>query len=124
MKLTIDRQEEKGPFGGSYYITQVKVELTAEEEAVAKRQKILGKNLLGGSVESREGEMLIDLCNENKINMRDLMMGIRAKASSGKMLGKLVEFENLVRERCKSFKSRLEADSFFSGSGSSSEEVI
>jgi hypothetical protein len=124
MKLSIDRKEEKGPFGGAYYITSVKVELTAEEETIAKRQKIFGRSLVGGSAGSKEGSMLMQLCDETTISMRNLTMGVRAKAQDGKMLGLLVEFENLVRERCKSFKSRLEADSFFGGSGSSSEEII
>lgn len=121
MKFSADRQEKKGPFGGAYYETDIRVTLTPEEENVARKQNILRAILVGGDPEG-EGGVVYRLCNKWSLTIEDLVLGITAKVADGSQLGRLVSFENLVRERCKNFKSNLEADQFFGSSGSKNEE--
>jgi hypothetical protein len=121
MKFSADRQEKKGPLGGAYYETYIKVTLTPEEEKVARKQKFLGATLVGGDPEG-EGKVVYMLCKAYRITMNDLVAGITAKVGSGSQLGKLASFEDEVREACKDFKSNIEADQFFGSGGSKSEE--
>jgi hypothetical protein len=121
MKFSADRQEKKGPFGGAYYETYIQVTLTPEEENVARKQNILRLTLVGGDPQG-EGRVVYHLCDKWSLTIKDLVLGITAKVADGSQLGRLVSFENLVRERCKDFKSHLEADQIFGSSGSKKEE--
>lgn len=123
MKLSVDRQEKKGPFGGSYYETSIRVTLTREEEEVARKQNIMNLSLIGdGNVSSTDTAKLLRLCNLSRLSMRDLTMGgITAKAD-GNQLGMLGWLEDEIRQKCKDFKSNIEADQLFGSGGSKTEE--
>ena len=123
MKLTVDRQEKKGPFGGSYYETYIKVTLTPEEQKIARKQSIMRAVLVGGDPEG-EGKEVYNFCNKFSLTMEDLITGITAKVNDGTQIGRLASFENRIRERCKAFKSNIEADQFFGSGGSKSEIAI
>ncbi|WP_204106843.1 MULTISPECIES: hypothetical protein [Spirulina sp. CCY15215] len=121
MKFSADRQEKKGPFGGAYYETEIKVTLTDKELETARRQNIMRAILVGGDMEG-EGKEIFLLCGKQRVSMNDLMIGITAKVGNGSKLGTLANFEDQLREACKGFKANLEADQFFAGGGSKSEE--
>lgn len=122
MKFYADRKELKGPLGGTYYESHVRVELTPQEQETAQRHGIMREVLVGGDLESREGKLLMTVCSQYKINLGDLTSGIVGKVSRGANLGLLAEFESLVRESCKKVKSNLDASEFFSGGGSQNVE--
>lgn len=124
MKLSIDRQEKKGLFGGTYYEAVIKVTLTSQEEEVARKQNIMNLSLVGdGDVSSTDTAKLLRLCNLSRLSMKDLIAygGITAKAN-GNQLGMLSWLEDEVRQKCKDFKSNIEADQFFGSGGSKTEE--
>lgn len=122
MKLSIDRQEKKGPLGGTYYEAVIRVTVTREEEEVARKQKIMNLSLVGdGDVSSTDTAKLLRLCNRSRLTMVDLINGIIAKAN-GNQLGMLSWLEDEIRQKCKDFKSNVEADQFFGSGGSKTEE--
>jgi hypothetical protein len=122
MKLSIDRQEKKGPLGGTYCEAVIRVTVTREEEEVARKQKIMNLSLVGdGDVSSTDTAKLLRLCNQSRLTMVDLTNGITAKAN-GNQLGMLSWLEDEIRQKCKDFKSNVEADQFFGSGGSKTEE--
>lgn len=109
MKLSVDRQEKKGFFGGSFYETSIRATLTDQETKVAYEQRIMDLALIGdGDVSSDDTGKLLHLCNRTRLSMSDLTLGIIAKANDASQLGMLAWLENRVRERCKEFKSIIE----------------
>ncbi|GEM_PF-2309807 len=109
MKLSVDRQEKKGFFGGTYYETVIRVTLTDEERKVAYGQGIMNAWLIGSNdVSSEETVNLLHLCNRSHLTMEDLIVGITAKANNESELGFLAWIENRVKDQCKNFKSHIE----------------
>ena len=124
MKLSVDRQEKKGLFGGAYYETTIRVTLTPEEEQVARKQKIMNIQLIGdGNPQSGDTVKLLGLCNRSRLSLSDLTIGITATAK-GNQLGTLGWLEDEVRSQCKNIKNNIEADSAFGQGGQSYEEEI
>lgn len=125
MKFSADRTEKKGPLGGAYYETYIKITLTPEEENIAHKQGIMRTIIFGGS-SSDDPETIeaMRLCGRLQIRMGDLIEGITVKVGSGQELGRLAAFEDLIKQRCKNFKSNLEADQFFGSGGSKDEEEL
>ena len=125
MKFSADRTEKKGPLGGAYYETYIKITLTPEEENIAHKQGIMRTIIFGGS-SSDDPETIeaMRLCGRLQIRMGDLIEGITVKVGSGQELGRLAAFEDLIKERCKKFKSNITADQFFGSGGSKDEEEL
>lgn len=125
MKFSADRTEKKGPLGGAYYETYIKITLTPEEENIARKQGIMRTIIFGGS-SSDDPETIeaMRLCGRLAIRMEDLIGGITVKVGSGQELGRLVGFEDLIKQRCKNLKSNLTADQFFGSGGSKDEEEL
>ncbi|MCA1994198.1 MAG: hypothetical protein LDL41_19450 [Coleofasciculus sp. S288] len=122
MKLSLDRQEKKGFFGGAYYETIVKVALTSEEEQVARKQRIMNLSLIGdGDPSSSDTAKLLHLCNRSRLSLTDLIIGITAKAD-GNQLGLLGWLEDEIRTQCKNIKNNIESDKAFGG-GVEEEEI-
>jgi hypothetical protein len=125
MKFSADRTEKKGPLGGAYYETYIKITLTPEEENIARKQGIMRARIFGGrNSDDPETREAFSLCGRLEITMEDLINGITVKVGSGKELGRLAGFEDLIKQRCKNFKSNLEADQFFGSGGSKDEEEL
>ncbi|XWK86934.1 MAG: hypothetical protein U7127_22420 [Phormidium sp.] len=125
MKFTADRQEKKGPFGGTYYELYIRVTLEPKEEEIARKQGIMSKQLVGtNNPDSSEFTKMIQVCGKSSLSMIDLTSGITAKASDGSQIGKLAWFEQEVREACKTFKSHIIADGMFGSGGKKIEEEI
>lgn len=92
--------------------------MTPEEENVAQKQRIMGARIFGGrNSDDPETREAFSLCGRLEITMEDLINGITVKVGSGKELGRLAAFEDLIKQRCKNFKSNLEADQFFGSGG-------
>ena len=124
MKLSVERKERTGPFGGAYYETAIKVSLTSEEEQVARKQKIMNLALIGdGNPQSPDSAKLLHLCNRARLSLTDLSTGITAKAD-GNQLGLLGWLEEEIRNQCKNIKNNIESDGDFSRGGESYEEEI
>jgi hypothetical protein len=126
MKFSADRTEKKGPLGGAYYETYIKITLTPEEETIARKQGIINSRIFGNMRNSDDPETreAFSLCSRLEITMEDLINGITVKVASGKELGRLAVFEDLIKQRCKNFKSNLDADQFFGSGGSKDEEEL
>lgn len=126
MKFSADRTEKKGPLGGAYYETYIKITLTPEEETIARKQGIMRARIFGSMINSDHPETreAFSLCGRLEITMEDLLNGITVKVGSGKELGRLGAFEDLIKQRCKNFKSNLEADQLFGSGGSKDEEEL
>jgi hypothetical protein len=121
MKFSANREEKKGPLGGTYYISRVTVQLTNEERTTAEKQNIMNCRLVGGKPDG-EGQVFLEMCGQHTISMQDLLDGITIKANSGRELGILVTLEDQIREACKNFKANIEADILFASGGSSDTE--
>jgi len=129
MKLSINRQEKTGPFGGKYYETEVTLSMSYEEKEVTRKQKLLNAAVLGSNnPEESEAKFSFLLTNEFKITVDKLTSGVKAKVDNESQLHNLAKFENLIRERCKVLKERIEAsesnkESFQAGNASYEEEL-
>lgn len=111
--------------GGAYYETYINITLTPEEEKIASKQGIMRARIFGGrNYDDPETREAFNLCGRLEIRMEDLISGITAKVGSGQELGRLAAFEDLIKQRCKNFKSNLEADQFFGSGGSKDEEEL
>ncbi|WP_293127380.1 hypothetical protein [Microcoleus sp. bin38.metabat.b11b12b14.051] len=125
MKFSADRTEKKGPLGGAYYETYIKITLTPEEENIARKQGIMRTIIFGGrSSDDPETIEAFRLCGMVNITMEDLIQGITVKVGSGQELGRLAGFEDLIKQRCKNLKSNITADQFFGSGGSKDEEEL
>jgi len=129
VKLSVNRQEKTGPFGGIYYETEVRLSMSSEEEEVAKKNGLFYCVAIGDSdITHPESRLLFRLIEKRKISISDLTSGVTAKIKSESGLNDLVEFENLVKERCKLLKQHIEAaksnKEAFQKGGSSYEEEL
>ncbi|NJK65516.1 MAG: hypothetical protein HC941_02335 [Microcoleus sp. SU_5_3] len=118
MKFSADRTEKKGPLGGAYYETYIKITLTPEEENIAHKQGIMRTIIFGGS-SSDDPETIeaMRLCGRLQIRMGDLIEGITVKVGSGQELGRLAAFEDLIKQRCKNSSPTLKQISFLDRAG-------
>ncbi len=110
MKLTIDRQEKKGTFGGTYYETFIQVTLTPEEKEAAQKIHIGGRPVFKYGNSEEESMLLVNVFKHRsrEMTLYDLMGGVRAKVDSDAQLNVLALAENRVREKCKNIKNALE----------------
>lgn len=109
MKLSIDRQEKKGPFGGTYYESTIQLTLTQEEEKVARKIGLwdellfkLNRSETDNNVLSTIGMSKIDL------TLRELSNGIMAKCNGDADLHRLAFTENSIRSKCKDVKAAID----------------
>ncbi|MCT7958918.1 hypothetical protein [Laspinema palackyanum] len=107
MKLSVDRQEKKGPFGGTYYESKIKLTLTEEEEKIAETIELMKKGLFDPT-DSVESQVLLALAR-NKLSVWDLTkIGVTAKCDKEADLSRLALVENKIRERCKDIKAEID----------------
>ena len=107
MKLTIDRQEKKGTFGGTYYETFIQVTLTAQEEEADNKIRIGRESIFRYGRTDEESMLLADVFKprSSEMTLYDLIGGVRAKVDSDKDIHILALAENRVREKCKNILS-------------------
>lgn len=101
MKLSMNREEKKGMFGGAYFLGNIKVTLTSEERQIASERRIINIPLID------DASKLLVLCGRSTLSLSDLVNGIQVKAE-GNQIGLLGWLEESVREQCKIVKSNLE----------------
>jgi hypothetical protein len=129
MKLSVNRQERTGPFGGKFYETSIQLSVSYEEKDAIRKQRCLNTAILGErDPENPEARFSFRICKKWMVTVEDLILGITAKASDESELAYLGQFEGLVKERCKQLKARIEdyatAKTAFQGSDSSYEEEL
>jgi len=108
MKLSINREEKKGMFGGAYFLGNIKVTITDEERRIASERRILSIPLIGDKASaSSDAANLLVLFGRSTLSLSDLTNGIQVKAE-GNQIGLLGWLEDSVREQCKIVKANLE----------------
>lgn len=110
MKLSIDRQEKKGPFGGTYYESSIQLTLTKEEEKVADKLD-LDRKLLFDYNRSETDQKVLSTIGMAKIELtlRELKNGILVKCKSDSDLHRLAFAENSIRSKCKDIKAAIDS---------------
>lgn len=110
MKLSIDRQEKKGHFGGTYYESSIQLTLTKEEEKVADKLDLDSK-LLFDYNRSQTDEDVLSTIGMAKIDLtlRELKNGIIAKCNGDADLHRLALAENSIRSKCKDIKAAVDS---------------
>ncbi|WP_254565347.1 hypothetical protein [Oscillatoria sp. HE19RPO] len=108
MKLSVDRQEKKGPFGGTYYESKIKITLTEEEKEVADTIELM-KKLIFDPTDPGDRQVL-HVLREGQVSVWDLTngYGVTAKCDKEADLGSLAFVENKVREKCKYIKAKID----------------
>jgi len=117
MKFSTNCEEKKGAFGGSFWELNVKVTLTEEEVKTARKYRVYKATLIGG--DEAESALVykltrlspisfIDSTPKTSFNIEDLSEGVKFKANNASELPLLLEFQEMVKQRCKNFKEYLE----------------
>ena len=114
MKLSANPRKLKGLFGGEYYELDIKVTLTDEE--IKALRKIKGYNSTFIGLDEAERAMLARLTRlsrmiegdyKTSLSLSDLSNGITVKANDAAEFPMLLQFQELVEERCKAIKQHL-----------------
>jgi hypothetical protein len=115
MKLSIDRQQKSGFFGKIYYESDISLTLTSQEEEIVQKLNLKRVSLIGGppGKNSHDEIRVLTLAQVSSggqnLTLENLLHGITAKAGSDNLLCELSKFEELLRERCKALKNRIES---------------
>jgi hypothetical protein len=128
MKVSINRQELTGPFGGKYYETYIKLSMSDDETEAVRKLRLMKTFVIGArNPDDDEAKFSFWMTNQWGITVEDLTIGITGKSPNESELHKLVKFENLIRERCKILKKRVEDSAMtkkaFDGGSSYEEEL-
>ncbi len=124
MKFASNCEKLTGTFGGTYYELSIKVTLTKEEENAARQYKKYNTSIIGARYSEQEGSLLEHFTSfssiikgepKTSLSIKDLTEGVKLKARNDNELPTLLEFEVLVKDRCKGFKEFLEAQQEASG---------
>lgn len=111
MKLSIDRQEKKGFFGGSYYESYIQLTLTPEEEKVAKKIGLMNQKIFYFGWSEQDKQVLLTLQNlgdSTQLKFEELTRGITAKCKGDMDLNRLAFTEDMIRQKCKEIKAAIE----------------
>lgn len=115
MKLSIDREEKKGPFGGTYYESKIKITLTEDEEKIVQKTRLMGEVLFrfaqNEPMDSINNQVIFavkGLESSLTLTVRDLVRGVTAKCDGESDIGRLAFVENQIREKCKQIKAYIE----------------
>jgi hypothetical protein len=109
MKLSVDRLELTGPFGGTYYETYIRLSMSDEESEAIRNQRLMSAFVVGtNNPENAEAKLAFWVTNKWGITVEDLTFGITGKVSNESQIHHLARFENLIRERCKALKERID----------------
>lgn len=115
MKLSVDREEKKGPFGGTYYESKIKITLTEEEEKVGQKIRLMSKVLFrldpNKSAQYQDNQVIFAVKgreDSSTLTVRDLVRGVTAKCHGESDISSLAFAENQIREKCKQIKAAIE----------------
>lgn len=111
MKLSIDRQEKKGFFGGIYYESYIQLVLTEEEEKVAKKMGLMSVNIFHWEASQQDQQLLLTLKNTDskvRLSFKELTRGITAKSMGEMDLNRLAFTEDRMRAKCKEIKVAMD----------------
>jgi hypothetical protein len=111
MKLSIDRQEKKGFFGGTYYESYIQLILTEEEEKLAQKMGLMSANIFHWESSQQDQQVLLTLTNKSssgRLSFKELTRGITAKSMGEMDLNRLAFTEDRMREKCKQIKVAMD----------------
>lgn len=111
MKLSIDRQEKKGFFGGTYYESHIQLILTEEEEKIAKKMGLMSVNIFDWEASQEDQQLLLTLKDTDskvRLSFKELTRGITAKSMGEMDLKRLVFTEDRMRAKCKQIKVAMD----------------
>ena len=111
MKLSIDRQEKKGHFGGTYYESYIQLNLTEDEEKVAQKMGLMSQSIFHWESSKQDQQVLLTLINcDSKVSLsfKDLTRGITAKSKGEIDLNRIAFTEDMIRAKCKEIKVAIE----------------
>jgi hypothetical protein len=124
MKFASNCEKLTGTFGGVYYELTIKVSLDDKELNAARQYKKYNASLVGARYSEQEGALLEHFTSfssvikgepKTSLSIKDLTEGVKLKARNDNELSTLLEFEVLVKERCKQLKEYLEEQQEASG---------
>ncbi|MEG4498171.1 hypothetical protein QUB05_13240 [Microcoleus sp. F10-C6] len=111
MKLSIDRQEKKGFFGGTYYESHIQLILTEEEEKIAKKMGLMSVNIFHWEASKQDQQVLLTLTNKSssgRLSFKELTSGVTAKSMGEMDLNRLAFTEDRMRAKCKEIKVAMD----------------
>jgi hypothetical protein len=111
MKLSINRRQMKGFFGGTYYESSIDVILTEEEEKAANKLGLMDEPIFYCKWSQQDERILLLMIptieSKTILRFKQLVRGIVAKSQGEVDLGLLEFIEKRIREKYKGIEATI-----------------